>query len=349
MTSLPKNPTPASVRELLLGKARAFLQSQGVDVAAELGTRARAPAVSERPPPAPVTASSRRDKRAAAALEHQRQRPLSRGERKERAERELERVRRKADARYQARFAQRSAQWGAEVPTGGFRCIPREVWLMGWHCASDATGQALRYWMEREPNKVAVGAARAAALGELYPGGPTTRSWADPTARSMMTFSLGLLRLAVPTARKGRWGAVVRGVGLGALARLLVPPGCGARVPHRNRLSGRHRGAGSAPGRGQLGYLQELARTGFLYSQQLPAGEVDRFEVGSSGYANNRYWLVAPASMAPLDDATRALLIALHRAGQRASSEKLESPKSPHKSRAQHPLEPAQAAPPAPS
>lgn len=230
-------------------------------------------------------------------------------------------------------------EWGSSAPRGGFRAIPREVWVMAWDCVADGTGKAIRYWMGRELNKVAVGAARRAALVDEQ--GSTRRSWADLTARRVMTLELVLLRMAAPTVRKGRWGSVVRGVTVPGLARCLTPPGCGARVPHRNALTGRHRGAGSDSRRGQAGYLRALEATGALYAQQLPAAECEPFELcGPSGYAANRYWLVTETPTAPMDALERALLISLHRQGRLAPTERLEAPRNPAKTRAQHPVEP---------
>lgn len=304
----------ASFRAALSERARQFL-SERVDLDQALGFtglpgRPSAPELASPVPglgPMSTTSggTNRRDRRAAAKLDTV-----------------AERARRRAarDVRYERRFARRMAEWGAEEPTGGWRGIGRDVWVMAWDCEADSTGHALRYWMRRERNKVALGAARAAALAD-------GRTWHDPVARRIMALSLVQLRLAEPTPnRKGRFsGGIVRGVPLGAFAAMLAPPGASARIPHRNTISGRHRGAGSVSRRGQMGYLDELIDAGFCYSQQLPADEVEPFErAGWSGHACNRYWLLSPNPSSVQDQAEREGLIALHRAGQAVHAEQFE-------------------------
>lgn len=209
------------------------------------------------------------------------------------------------------------AQWGAEEPEGGWRGIPRDVWVMSWDCVGDGTGAALRYWLKRCRNKTFLGAARAAALA----GG---RTWQDLTARRIMACALVQERMSVAVDRPGRWTELVRGIPVGAFAAALTPPGSEARVPHRNTLIGQHRGVQSDAARGQVGYLRALEDAGALYSQQLPADEVDAFErCGPSGHACNRYWLLSPVPTVVDDQAEREALIALHRAGQAAATEVL--------------------------
>lgn len=219
---------------------------------------------------------------------------------------------------------------------------------MAWDCVADGTGAALLEHMRREPNRAALGAARRAALACDEQDRAELRSWADETARRTMTLALVMLRLAAPSLRPGRhWaGGIVRGVGMEAFAAALVPPNCGAHAPHRNTLRGRHRGAGSDRRRGQVGYLRALELAGFCYGQkQLPAAEVQPFEVGPSGYTYKRWRIVSEAPRRGDSEALTALLLALHRAGRLALSERPRPPRKPAVSRAQHPA----AATPAPS
>ncbi|MGV1080707.1 MAG: hypothetical protein ACOYD1_12820 [Candidatus Nanopelagicales bacterium] len=320
MQRITKKPGPANLLERLSSRTRDFLGARGVQLEQALGLVGQVGRPTQ-PPPAPAAPLagklSRRDRRAVQTLEHAAARAKRRAER---------------DTRYERRFAERMAQWGAEAPPGGWRTIPREVWVMAWDCEADGTGHALRYWIRREPNKVFVGAARAAALA----GG---RTWHSQTARRIMTCALVQARLSAPTQRKGRWASIVRGVPVGAFSAMLAPPTAGARRPHRNTLTGFHRGLESAADRGQVGYLRALELAGAMYSQQLPADEVEAFErCGSSGHACNRYWLISAHPSNMLEQADREQLIELHRAGQAAASETLlprrRSP-NPAESRAQ--------------
>lgn len=307
MRSLPKTEKHASLGELAERLSRA-LRSEP----AERHPRAREPAAAVAMPPL-SGGRRRRDRRAHTALD------LA-------AERARKRLAR--DVRREAEHARRMADWGAQTPAGGWRHVPVDVWVMAWSCMSDATGGTLRYWMGQERNKIAVGAARRVALRP--DAGTYARSWYDPTARALMTVTLVLLRLGAPTRRKGPFTECVRGVGLGALAAMLSPPGASARVPHRNTLCGRHKGLQSDWRRGQTGYLRSLAHGGVLYSQQLPAHEVEPFERGGpSGHACNRYWLLGPTATGPEDQARREALIALHREGQGAAHEDLPRPSRP--------------------
>lgn len=305
MTRIDKKPGPANLLERLSARAREFLGARGVDFEQAGGFVGQAgrPTL---PPPAPAAPlTNRRDRRAAETLEQAAERARRRQAR---------------DVRYERRFARRMAEWGAEAPHGGWRTIPRDVWVMAWDCEADATGHALRYWMRRERNKVFLGAARDAALA----GG--ARTWHSQTARRIMTCALVQARLSESTARKGRWSELVRGIPLGAFAALLAPPGAAARAPHRNTLAGWHRGLGSDARRGQVGYLRALEESGALYAQQLPADAVEPFErCGSSGHACNRYWLLSPSPSSVSDQAEREQLIALHRAGQAAAGEHLSA------------------------
>lgn len=319
---MPKIPTktgPANLLASLSPRARAFLSAR-VNVEQVLGFAGQPgrPELARTVPGTDVASSvrSRRDRRAHAALEL----AAARAHR-----------RRTRDVRAERRFARRMEQWGAQEPEGGWRGIPRDVWVMAWDAVADGTGAAVRYWMGREPNKIVVGAARAVALG-IGPDGEHARTWADLTARRLMVCTLVQCKLAVTTKRAGRWTELVRGVPMGAFAAMLTPPQTGARRPHINALCGRHRGAQSQERRGQLGYLLELERGGVLYSQQLPAGDVDAFErCGPSGHACNRYWLLSPVPTHAHDQAERERLIALHRAGQAAATEPLTTAVRPRK------------------
>ncbi len=314
MRRIPTKPPTANVLERISERARAFLRDRGVDLAQASGlegVRGRpsaSPRLDDQPPaPAkPATPPARRDRRARVVIDLAAERARRRRER---------------DTRYERRFARLMTELGVDEPEGGWRSVPRDVWVMAWDCVGDGTGHALRHWMRRERNKVAVGAARVAALADGQ------RTWADQTARRIMTCALVQLRMSEPTKRRGRWSELVRGIPVGAFAAMLTPPSARGRVPHRNTLSGRHRGAGSAARRGQNGYFRELELAGFMYAQQLPADQVEAFErCGTSGHACNRYWLLSPNPSSVDDQAERERLIELHRAGQRAATEVLGRP-----------------------
>lgn len=219
---------------------------------------------------------------------------------------------------------------------------------MAWDCVADATGAALRAHMRREPNQVALGAARRAALGCDEHDRDERRTWASEAARRTMTLALVELRLAAPDRMRGGWtGGVVRGIPQGALAALLTPPGTGAAAPHRNTLTGRHRGARSDRRRGEVGYQLALELAGFCFSRQprITERDVRPYEVGPRGYSFKRYWIVSPSPSCATSEPMRALLIALHRAGRLAVMGRPRPVQKPAVSRAQHPAPVERAAP----
>lgn len=228
------------------------------------------------------------------------------------------------------------------------RMMPRALWLEAWDWNADATGAALRHAMRAEPNKVALGAAVRAALECDEHDRDPRRTWADPAARASMTIALVLLRLAVPDRSKGGWtGGVVRGIPLGVLAACVTPPGTGAAAPHRNTLTGRHRGARSDRRRGQVGYVRALQLAGFCFARQprITERDVQPFEVWQRGYCSKRYWIVSPSPSCATSEPMRALLIALHRAGRLAVLGRPRPVQKPAVSRAQHPAPVDRAAP----
>src|ERR1051325_9681297 len=239
MPRVPKPAFPASLRA-------ALQRLGGVDVDAELARPSSATAPPRSAPssssPAPrvearntaraavagaVDALNRSQRRSAARAARDRLGHKYGARAKADKRRRLDRKRR-ADERYQRRFRERCKPWLAAADAAP-RMIPRSLWLMAWDCVADGTGAALRAHIRREPNQVALGAARRAALGCDEHDRDERRTWASETARRIMTLALVELRLAAPDRLRGGWtGGVVRGIPQGALAALLTPPGTGA-------------------------------------------------------------------------------------------------------------------------
>jgi hypothetical protein len=209
---------------------------------------------------------------------------------------------------------------GISIAGGSPRLVPREIWAMCREIVGDASGHAARIWLGRQRNKVAVGAIRAAAL-EPLPDGTTVRTWTDERARRIAALGLALVRLARPASRRGKWTGLVRGVTRGLLCRLLGSPWESDRYPSLGALRGTsHDGA-------RIGYLDALERAGLCYRQQLPVSRVEPWEIWRTrtgeARASNRYWVVGMIPTAPLADAEKQRLVALHHAGWEVPTEQL--------------------------
>lgn len=206
--------------------------------------------------------------------------------------------------------------------------LPRSVYIMARDVMCDPTGAAARTWFARCRNKVAIGLLRRAALVPDE-SGKTRYTWADSRARAIAALGLALLELATPTPnRPGAWASVVKGYQRSILCALLENPHEPGRRPHVNTLAGRHR-VGATYESGQVGWLVALEDVGFLYSQQLPAAEVEpyeRFRVwrsdGADMRASNRYWLITDSPTEPRDDDDKRRLVAAHTEGLELAGER---------------------------
>jgi hypothetical protein len=314
LPTLPQDPAQSSFWRGLHPRAREFLAAQG--------------ATNEALPPEQRPRRERRLDEHVAQRERRRVReaarmPSGRGRRRELAERRRRAEER--DRRYLERLRARLRERGLEQREPP-RLIPRRVWVLAQDVLADPSGRAVRIWMSRARNKVAVGAIRLAAL---VPGPAGSRySWADERARRIAALGLGLLELGAPTARRGIWTDVVRGVTRGALCALLANPWERERRPSMTALAGRHR-SGADFTTGQVGYLRALEEAGFCYRQQLPADDrsVRGFERwrGKEGdvWTSNRYWIVSLIPTRALSDEEKRRLIALNEAGWDAPDEEI--------------------------
>jgi len=185
---------------------------------------------------------------------------------------------------------------------------------MAQDCLADPSGRAIRYHSRRLGHPIAIGAIRRAAL---VPGadGQCRYSWRDDRARRIAALGLALVSLAAPTRRKGQFTLLARGFSRQCLAALLADPWSRAR-PSLTALAGRHR-RGATLETGQLGYLRALEAAGLFYAQQLPAAVCDPGEVGPSGWACSRYWILGVMPLAYAVMAMREQLLELHADGWR--------------------------------
>ncbi len=203
----------------------------------------------------------------------------------------------------------------------GPRLCPSTVDAMCQDIMADATGAAVRIYMRAEPNKVALGSMREAALVPSEEG--CRYVWADERARSIAALGLAMLRLGVPARENGKWRSIIRGMPVGVYRGLLRNPFTGEK-PSRSALAGRHR-PGGCVANGQVGYLVALREAGFTYSYQLHANDpkTQRWEMlGTSGRPTARRWLLGFLPTAPRDDDEKRRLMAWHYAGWEAMEER---------------------------
>jgi hypothetical protein len=290
MTRLPRGPAgdkPAGLAALS-ARAQAFLRAQGVEppeLPPELPPAPAAPLAAALPPPAPPSTP--------AGPQHRHGPKLTRAQRAHSRRRAVER----REAKYLERLTERAKAAGH---TGaGLRAIPLAVWVGCAQVVSDATGRAARIHIRRLVNRTAAGAILAAAMP---PDADST--WASLRARRIAALGLALVWLGQYTARVGPWNCIVKGIPRGALATLLrnpfdARPAMGTRkraagIPALTTLFGTHR-PGAADDSGDAGYFPALRAAGLVYRQQLPAAHVGAGELGPSGYACNRYWIVTDA------------------------------------------------------
>ena len=228
---------------------------------------------------------------------------------------------RERDDRYLERLRARLVAGGLDLLTANrARVIPFAVWLMCAQVIADRSGRAARLYLSRLRNRPAAGSIlRASIAPEL---GAHRRSWSDLRTRRIAALGLALVHLAAPTRRRDQWGGgIVRGIARGALCALLRDPldRRPSSTPSVSALVGVHR-ADAAPEGGQVGYLRALAAAGLTYRQQLPAHEVGRDELGPSGWALNRYWIVTAAFELVAEWAQRAVLACLELAAGDATA-----------------------------
>lgn len=200
------------------------------------------------------------------------------------------------DERYLARLRQRLQARGVELmATNRLKLIPFRVWMLCACVLADRSGRAARLELSKLKNRAAAGAIlRASIAPEL---GAERRSWSDLRTRRIAALGLALVHLADTTRRRDQWGGgMVRGLARKALCALLRDPldPRPTAIPSVEALVGVHR-TGADPNGGQVGYLRALVSAGLVYRQQLPASVAGRDEVGPSGWAMNRYWIVTGA------------------------------------------------------
>lgn len=197
------------------------------------------------------------------------------------------------DERYLQRLRARLIADGLDLMSANrARLIPFKLWLLCAMVIADRSGRAARAELAKLKNRAAAGAILRASIAPEQRA--ERRSWADLRTRRIAALGLAIVHLAQPTRRRDQWGGgIVRGIARGALCALLrdVMDRRPTATPSVSALRGVHRPGGSADN-GQIGYLDALEAAGLLYSQQLPASEAGRDEVGPSGWAMNRYWLV---------------------------------------------------------
>jgi hypothetical protein len=203
---------------------------------------------------------------------------------------------RERDERYLERLRARLVAGGLELMSANrARVIPFKVWLMCAQVIADRSGRAARLYLARLLNRPAAGAILRASIAPVL--GAEHRSWSDLRTRRIAALGLALVHLSATTRRRDQWGGgIVKGLPRGALCALLRDPldRRPSATPSVEALVGVHR-PGAAPNGGQVGYLPALVSAGLTYRQQLPASEVGRDEVGPSGWAMNRYWIVTAA------------------------------------------------------
>lgn len=265
---------------------------------------------------------NRRAKRAVAAAGRRSARPSATppaaANAAERASLEKERA---GDRRYREKLEGRAKEWskqpGIRKDTRGkqWRDCPQQVWVQSKDIVSCTSGKAWRYHAARCRNKTYLGALRRAAFLPYDDGtGACRRSFADEAARRILALGLALYSFATQTSRRGPWGMIVRGIPVALLQNLLAYPD-GSRVPHRNTLTGHHRGVHSRLEAGELGLLRALEACGAIARTQQWYPNAAPWEVGREGYQLNRYWLVSDP---PSKGEKRAELIELNREGWRS-------------------------------
>lgn len=195
-------------------------------------------------------------------------------------------------------------------PKGMPTIIPARVWYMCLLIVGDPSGKAARSYLRTLANKPAAGAIiRACENGGRY-------SWAQLRARRICALGIALVELAKSTRRRGPWGSLVMGVGRGALCALLrnpYEPDHDRGTPAITTLFGTHREGGNAEN-GEVGYFHALREAGLCYRQQLPREVALPCETwGPSGYATNRYWLVATSPELVDNAEFRAAIVGLER------------------------------------
>lgn len=136
------------------------------------------------------------------------------------------------------------------------------------------------------------------------------RTWRDLRARRIVVLGLAYLYCSRSNKRSGQWTRTVRGFSISSFCALLKDPYAAEwePKPSREAISGVRRD------RGQLGYLRALEAAKFVYRTQLPAADVEAWEIGrKTGRAYNRYSIVGMARKVTM--ITRMRLEAWHRAG----------------------------------
>jgi hypothetical protein len=221
-----------------------------------------------------------------------------------RAQREAAEARRAAaDKRHRDRARERQVLRGALAAEGSW---PLAVRVMATDVLADPSGNSVLGYMaqlRRTHSGTPIWAIVRAALRPLDGDAGYRRTWRDPCARAIAVLGFAQLMCSKPTKRRSQWRRVVRGFNLANWAALLRSPWEADRRPSFSTLS--HH------------YLPALRAAGFMYSQQLPAHEVEPWECGVdrdfTPRAYNRYWIVG---LAAVDDfETQLRLQVWHDAG----------------------------------
>lgn len=221
-----------------------------------------------------------------------------------RAQREAAEARRAAaDKRHRDRARERQVLRGALAAEGSW---PLAVRVMATDVLADPSGKSVLGYMaqlRRTHSGTPIWAIVRAALRPLDGDAGYRRTWRDPCARAIAVLGFAQLMCSKPTKRRSQWRRVVRGFNLANWAALLRSPWEADRRPSFSTLS--HH------------YLPALRAAGFMYSQQLPAHEVEPWECGVdrdfTPRAYNRYWIVG---LAAVDDfETQLRLQVWHDAG----------------------------------
>lgn len=215
-------------------------------------------------------------------------------------------VERRRDRQYREKFEKRAQGWTRAPDEKGriYRNVEDDLWRTCKELRSNTSGAAWRYHAGKVRNKAALGATWRAAFGP-YADSPehTRRGFADDRARALLTLGYALTVLAKHPSRSGSGEKIVKGIPVECLQWLLAYPD-GSNRPHRNTLTGRHRGPDSRPDGGDLGYLRALEQAGLIVSARQWYHDPADWELGPErdvvirgvackvAFPMNRYWVV---------------------------------------------------------
>jgi hypothetical protein len=252
---------------------------------------------------------------------------------------ELAKRRRQKDTRYLEKLKRKLKAQGWEDIRPAV--IPAHDWIRSAQVVSDATGTAARYYLDSQPNRVAMG-----LLLDLIGGREalTGISASATRARKILALLLLILSNARPTRRNwDRYKSLCKGIPQSAMLKALQDP-YSRRPPHLNTLIGTHRARPqAAPGQpkprdtrtsAEVGYLRALANARIIYARQarwqgtakpktrgwenIQENEI-RPKPTESGWrvSTNRYWIVTDRFSDPHRDEEKAALFSASEAARR--------------------------------